>query len=86
MDNIVQTLFFALLSASKTDSSFDTDATEKAFYSAYDKWIEMAEIEEDTEVQNDIFEALVTLEHVEREQAFKVGLQTAFKLIMDLQN
>lgn len=85
MDNIVQTLLLALLAEDKNDNPFDTDATAKAFYSAYNEWIEMAEIEENVEAQNEVFGMLETLEHVEREQAFKVGLQVAFKLIMDLQ-
>lgn len=86
MDNIVQTLFLALLAENKNDSPFDTDATEKAFYSAYDKWIEMAEIEDNLDAQNDAFSTLGKLEYTEREQAFKVGLQAAFSLIIALWN
>lgn len=86
MDNIVQTLFLDLLTDNKSDSHFDTDATEKAFYSTYDKWVEMAEIEEDINAQNDVFSTLGKLEYTEREQAFKVGLQAAFSLIIALWN
>lgn len=86
MDNIIQTLFLALLADNKNDSPFDTDATEKAFYSVYDKWVEMAEIEEDISAQNDAFSTLGKLEYTEREQAFKVGLQVAFSLIIALWN
>lgn len=86
MDNIIQTLFLALLADNKNDNPFDTDATEKAFYNAYDKWVEMAEIEEDISAQNDAFSTLGKLEYTEREQAFKVGLQAAFSLIIALWN
>jgi len=85
MENIVQTLFYALLSESTGKSPFDTDATEKAFYNAYDKWVEMAEIEEDLDAQNEAHETLAELESVERMQAFKVGLYAAFKMAMELQ-
>lgn len=85
MDNILKTLFFALLAENKDGNPFDTDETAKAFYSAYNEWIEMAEIEDNLDAQNEAFDLLEDLEHAEREQAFKVGLQVAFKLIMDLQ-
>lgn len=85
MENIVQTLFCALLSESTDKSPFDTDATKKAFYNAYDKWVEMAEIEGDLDAQDDAFKSLVELESVDRMQAFKVGLYAAFKMFMELQ-
>lgn len=84
MDNILKTLFFALLAENKDDNPFDTDATAKAFYGTYDKWIEMAEIEDNLDAQNEVFGVLGDLECVERLQAFKTGLQVAFQLIMDL--
>lgn len=85
MNDIVNILYYALEEKNIASNPFETNEVRKAFDSAYSKWNDMAKIA-DNDVKNNfiIYGALDELVSEERKQAFKVGLRTAFQLMMNL--
>lgn len=85
MNDIVNILYCALEEKNIASNPFETDEIRKAFKSACSKWNDMAKIADD-DVKSDfiIYDALDELTSKERKQAFKVGLRTAFQLMMNL--